>query len=355
MKSLLRLCAAAVLTACVTEPSLAQSRTYTWDCVGQVKPKRGDTLIVQRDSSRADTSAVCSRKKPSVPVVVTPLPIPPVAPPVGTGEPVYDPARHTLVFSDNMDRYTSLAAVAAATGPKFVAGQDPRSELKVTPGRSGMALRIAYQGGSQTGAEFYTTGTPSTLDTATHVFTYYARATFPVSTVHPLTNTTLGVKWLMAWHRSGNDRIQWHMHWNPPSSTCAFSKSGVPFTFWQVMDQSRFAGCQGMQPVGPLIEQVADGKWHRFTHEYRPHSRAGSRDGFARMWIDGVKITDVSASACGVVPPNPIRAGMPWCDLATLDHLAVNDGIAFLKIGGAQTTSTPPWTMDVDDIVWWRR
>ena len=92
-----------------------------------------------------------------------------------------------------------------------------------------------------------------------------------------------------------SDRVQWNTHDHLPCQTDDHHP-----TYWQVYDQSRETTCQANQPVGPYFNDVADNQWHRFTYEYRPNSAAGARDGVARMWVDGVKVIDVSAAAIGV-------------------------------------------------------
>jgi hypothetical protein len=156
----------------------------------------------------------------------------------------------------------------------------------------------------------------------------------------------LAVKWFEAWHNSGKDRVQWNTHDHLPCPT-----TGGHNTWWQVYDQSRETNCQGNQPVSPFFDQVADGQWHRFTYQYRPNTSAGSRDGIARMWIDGVKIIDISAATIGVTPPGGLK---PWCDAKDVDSLAVNDGISYLFFGSTETTTAPAWTYDIDDLQWWR-
>ena len=106
-----------------------------------------------------------------------------------------------------------------------------------------------------------------------------------------------------------------------------------------------------MQPVAPWFNQLADGNWHRYTMMYKPNTAAGARDGIARMWIDGTKILDISASACGITPPGGEK---PWCALEDVDLLFVNDGIREIKWGGTYTGNTiSQWTYDFDDFIWW--
>jgi hypothetical protein len=161
----------------------------------------------------------------------------------------------------------------------------------------------------------------------------------------PLTSP-LAVKWFMAWHKEDQQfRTQWGTHDHLP---CA-GLNGHD-TYWGMWDQAETT-CQGYQPVGPYFTDVVDGQWHRFTYQFRPNTARGSRDGFARMWIDGVKIVDVSAATIGVTPPGGEK---PWCVAEEVDALVSNDTVSFLWWGGVQTSyATAPWTYDIDDFSWW--
>lgn len=281
---------------------------------------------------------------------------PPAAPltdvPLGTNEPVFDATTSTMVYQDNMDQYTDLAAMGAGpsgSSPRIVPEDSPvnnghpvdASRNKIVPGRSGNALRMAYTGRNQDGASFMTMNMPATPLNSTNYFSYYARVTFS----QPL-QSQLAVKWFMIWHWNDSDtRTQFNTHDHLP---CPSSKHD---TYWQVWDQAE-TRCQGNQPIGPHFEDIInDNQWHRFTYAFRPNSSKGSRDGFARMWVDGVKIIDVSAVTVGVTPPGGEK---PWCDWDDVDNLVANDRVAFLWWGGVQTSyETAPWTYDIDDFSWW--
>jgi hypothetical protein len=273
-----------------------------------------------------------------------------VSDPPPSGEPVYSPGVSTLVFQDNMDEYTdvvAMGAVSSSTTPRITPHPSPitnsepvksGSQLITGRGGTGKALRLAYSGANQEEQQFITLNMPSTADLTTHYLQYWARvSTSAASSVIP-------VKWFELWHTSGRDRIQFNTH-DPLPCT------GTYRTYWQVYDQSRETTCQGNQPVGPYFATIADGQWHRFTYSYRPNSAAGARDGFARMWVDGVKIIDVSAATIGVTPPGGTK---PWCLADDVDALAVNDGIHELWWGSTQTLPSSAWTYDIDDLIWWR-
>ncbi|HET7188412.1 MAG TPA: Ig-like domain-containing protein [Gemmatimonadaceae bacterium] len=266
-------------------------------------------------------------------------------------EPVFNATTGTVIIQDNFDSYTSVTAMGATpmgTAPRIAPNPSPllvsrpidASKNQLIPGRNGgTALRGAFTGTYQDGTEWEALNVPIPADTATHYFQYWARVTLSA----PLTNT-LNVKWFEAWHRT-TDRVQWNTHWPDPGHPGANCN-----TCWQVYDQGRATYGQGDQPVGPDFDQTADGQWHRFTYAYRPQTRAGARDGFAKMWVDGVKIIDISAATLNVVPPGGDKV---WCGTQDLDAIAINEGIRVVVWGSTQTTDTPPWTYDVDDFIWW--
>jgi hypothetical protein len=98
---------------------------------------------------------------------------------------------------------------------------------------------------------------------------------------------------------------------------------------------------------------VDGGQWHRVTYAYKSHVSSSNKDGFARMWLDGKKIIDISQAMVGVVPPG---APYEWCTQADVDFIYVGadgtvDGISF---AGPQTTTEGAWTLDWDDFVMWQ-
>jgi hypothetical protein len=274
-----------------------------------------------------------------------------------TTEPVYQPGVSNLVMQDNMESYTTATAMGAVVlpaGPRLVPIPSPNQtggavsvtqNQVITPGRdgTGQAVRLGQPGVAQLGAQWTTAQTPAvTNNLATHYIQYWARVNAPGL------NNALAIKWFEAWHRiSGatGGRVQFSTHDHLP---CV--QSVAQTTYWQLYDNGVNTTCQATQPIGPFFSTINDNQWHRFTYSYRAHTSAVSRDGFARMWIDGTLIIDVSQPMCGVTPPNGEK---PWCALDDLDALGVNDGIGFLIFGGTQTTATVPWTLDMDDLLWW--
>jgi hypothetical protein len=284
-----------------------------------------------------------------------------------TGEPVFNPATGTLVFQDNMDRYTDVAAMGASpqgSSPRIspvpapvTTSQpvDPSTHQLIAGRNGGKALRMVYSGAYQDGTDFITLNAPATSNSATHHFTYWARISYPGGT-RALAQTdrsqTIAIKWFMAWHRvRSNTRIQWQTHDPFPCNQGPNGSNPLKWdTYWGVFDQAG-TSCQAYQPVGPYFHEVADSAWHRFTMVFKPHSAAGARDGFAQMWIDGTKVIDISASACGVTPPGGLKQ---WCAPDDLAALSVADGVAFVRWGGPHTSqAVRRWTYDIDDFTWW--
>ncbi len=273
------------------------------------------------------------------------------ADPVGPSAPAnqapsYSPAADILVYADSMEAYadpTSMLARANADTAGWAPGFGVDAGLQlVRPGYggTGQALREAYSGAYQGSEDWDLRNVPATPDTATQFFQYEGRVTLQA----PLGSSVLAVKWFMAFHADGT-RVQWNTHDHLPCTAQAPGESG----YWQVYDQAE-TSCQGNQPVGPYPDQVFDGQWHRFTYEYRPNTSPGSRDGIARMWIDDTKVIDISASAVGVTPPGGYK---PWCQWDDVDALSTH-GVVLLRWASTQTTATPPYTIDMDDFLWWR-
>jgi hypothetical protein len=279
---------------------------------------------------------------------------------------VINAATQVLVMRDDMNRYTTAtemgsgltdySARIAPYGSPVVDGRPVNTYAnQVITGRggSGKALRMSYSGQPQDGPSFDVINAPATDNNDTHYFQYWARVTYPGAPAS-LRGVVIAVKWFMPWHRvNAGARVQWNTHGNWP---CPIGPGGTnplsrASTYWQFYDGSAESPCQAMQPVGPYFQNLADGQWHRYTYAYRSHTAAGARNGIAQMWIDGVKVIDVSSAACGVTPPGGEKV---WCSTADLDRIFVNDGIGMVRWGSTQTDApTQPWTYDIDDFSWW--
>ncbi len=325
-----------------------QSVSWSSNATG-VATVNASGLVTAVATGTATIRATSSGKSGTATVVVTSGTSnnPPPPPPTGTSEPSYNSTTGTLVFSDNMEEYTSVSAMQSYTGSamswknEFVASD--RNNQIVSPGYggTGQALRQVYAGANQESHTWDLINAPTLPDTATEFFQYEGRVTLAA----PITNTVLAFKWFMGFHRNGN-RVQWNTHDHLPCGV----DSPKGYSLWQVYDDGGETTCQANQPVGPYPVDVFDGRWHRFTYEYRPNTSPGSRDGIARMWIDGTKVIDVSASAVGVTPAGGYK---PWCQWDDVDGLSTQ-AIDLIRWAGNLTTTTPGFTVDMDDFMWWR-
>ena len=276
-------------------------------------------------------------------------------------EPTFNAATQTMILDDNMEEYTTVEAMgdtsvlgtftrivpnpSPVTGPPDDPVVHPELNQIIAPGRNGtgQALRLAFTGVAQDSAKWVMLNTPTIPDLATHYAEYYGRVILSA----PLDpGVSLAVKWFMAWHKASSTRVEW----NTRFASIAYRAGDPNDTVWQVIDQAD-SDTNGDQPVGPYPLTVFNGQWHKFSYSWRANTSVGSRDGFARMWVDGTKIVDVSATAAAEpVPPGGTHV---WCTLADVDNLLAGDGFRELNWGWTQTTDTPSWTYDIDDVKWW--
>ena len=312
-------------------------------------------------------------------------------------EPVFNQAAgDTVLWQDNFDRYSSIPAMTAPgarfgwpcangsegyqlqwyldhyypmTYPSGVgSGGDcnpsiDHPEFGLATGRngSGKAIRAIVVGqGIETGVgwaspyatlEYYSL--PNGSNMANYNGTLVMQIWFRLST--NAVAGDVGYKWFMAWNPAHDHReevgvggVQGNVHF------------GINNEY----------GVVATQPVGPYWDteypnNLADGQWHRWTWERKANtveatgwngitskfSTNSSRDGFSRVWIDGTKIIDLSASACGITPPGGTR---PWCNIAEVDTIN-SYNIGSLDFPG--TLNDPPaginWTVDYDDLQVW--
>lgn len=277
---------------------------------------------------------------------------PPPPPPSVDNEPVMNLlAGDSLIYQDSMDQYTTPQAMDTWPGLSLHPFYPNSVNYAVIPGRgnSGKALRLVYVNGG--GERFIWKTNPenrqwySPLNSAI-VLSYWSRISKNggVGGGPGFGSTAVGMKWMEMWNLNENARTQF-------SVTAGNATTGP---LWHVNPASR--NPVGYQPVGPYWNQVNNNQWHRVTYLYQPASSAGASDGIARMWIDGVKIVDVSAPAAGITP---FTGTKPWCTLAevrTLDIAPVgmiNLGEYMNGVRGDGVTDLP-MAIDFDDLTWWR-
>lgn len=284
----------------------------------------------------------------SISVTVNPTVTPPPPPPPGAGEPTYNAAVDQMVIQDNFDafatidaRHAELLRLRSTQGNNhtpFVSDNRQTdnpgagfqsTHLVVSPGRggAGRALRSVYPAVAGNTASTWITWPAAQkypIDTSVVVFEVY----FRVASVGWEINFP-GGKWFEFWHPGNTTRTQvaleggnerWHV--NPASQgNFAYQPQGTPR--WQVFNQ---------------------GNWHRMLIMYRPANVTGDQRGIVRMWIDGQKIIDMSASGitAGFATVNDvskITTGAVWF-LKWPDVLNSNDG---QMVG----------ILEFDDLRWW--
>ena len=260
-------------------------------------------------------------------------------------EPVFEPGTGALIYADSIDNYSSTSAMWADVGSSMRIRQgfseDADALSLLAPGRGGFgkALRMRYAG---LGAahDWDVVNAPVLPDSTTHFLQFSGRFTISALT------GVLAIKFFEAYHRDYS-RVQWNTHDHLP---CPTQARGIG-TYFQVIDRD-VTNCQGNQAVGPYAQDViVDHQWHRYTFQFKANTSRGSRDGIARMWIDGIKVIDISASAVGVTPPGGYKT---WCDVDDIDALSTQ-GIEYIRWGGQLSTEPgSPFTLDIDDFVWWR-
>jgi len=277
--------------------------------------------------------------------------------PASSNEPVFHPGTYMVVFRDNFDEYTSLADMsdAKAHPQRFQPGPNsPNLQLLISPGRggSGNAVRCHYVNGNPDRPFFYTRGLPKRTyapDTATVVIQYWFRIS---QNGGPGGNPGYaGGKWVEFWIPGGADRTQFGINWQ---WGIAGYSTMPPYPLWHLYTAGG-TGNVAYQPVGPYWPQLNDNQWHRATYLYKASSAPSAGDGVLRMWVDGIKIVDLSAAAVAVTPPGGVK---PWALLSELGELPsyrvdqVNLG-EYMNGRPGDVGASFPIDYDYDDFQWW--
>ena len=273
-----------------------------------------------------------------------------------SSEPVFHRAAgDVMIYEDNMDAYVSPHCMDTPSGRAlrpFYPDENPRGYAVITPDRDGVGkgLRLVYHRGGgerliwktdpEDNAHWYEPAN------AAFVVQYWFRIS---KNGGPgggpgFNNTAVGMKWIEFWRVGMSDRTQFGV------------TAGDPLTgpLWHVNAAGK--GPFGYQPGGPYWNQVNDNRWHRATYLYQPSSGLGATDGIARMWIDGTKIVDVSATAAGSIPAGHTRPWSTMGDVAALDSTktgTINLGEYMNGKAGDGVTDLP-MTLDFDDFKWWK-
>lgn len=272
-------------------------------------------------------------------------------PPVTVGEPVFSGVGGILV--DSFDTYTAPQNyVESDKWWPWLVTSEPLSAYGVVSGRGGTGKAIRLN---------YTLGAPERhlwiTHPETHVWYTVPSAAIAVSYWFRISknggpggspgygSTNKGMKWFELWQQSLVDRSQF-------GPTAGDATTGPLWHF----HPAGSANLTGFQPVGPYWNQLNDAQWHRATYLVQPSLVRGDLTGIARMWIDGTKIVDVSASAVGVTPSGGTKV---WCtdtDVRSIDTAQIGKlhlGEYMNGVAGDGVTDLP-MTLDFDDFAWWR-
>lgn len=251
--------------------------------------------------------------------------------------------------------YDNTAFLTPYPSPEITGSWSDQSDFAIlTPGRggTGRCLRINRDGLSEGQG-----GIPSSWRTRnvtnvpagllTHYCSYWVR-------VNPPSNFgSFSIKWF--WFTHDFNRCEFHLTYR----LSQIYTLPDPATYWGVFDVGSMY--ENQQPISPRFDEIATpgSDWFRVTYAYRPHSGDGSaKDGFARMWVNGTLIVDVSQGAVDVFPPSSF-GGKPWCKQSDVDTLRSETGTGNHTVNGlswlsVQTTGSPgAYTVDIDDLDWW--
>src|SRR5258706_3143563 len=275
--------------------------------------------------------------------------VPPAPPPVVGQEPI--PGLVPAILVDNFDTY--LAPQNYVESNKWwpwLVPSEPLSAYGVVVGRGGVgkALQLNYTSGAE--RHLWITHPES------HVWNSLPSATIAMPNwfrIHKngipggspgYGSTAVGMKGFELWRQDSSDRSQF-------GPTAGNSITGPLWHF----HPAGSGNLTGFQPVGPYWNQLNDAQWHRATYLVKPSVVRGDLVGIARMWIDGQKIVDVSASSIGIIPSGGTKV---WCTDAEVRSLDTAQ-IGRLHLGeymngvlGDGVTDLP-MTLEFDDFVWW--
>lgn len=279
-------------------------------------------------------------------------------------EPVYAAAAgQTLILSDNFDAYAGYAnADVMITNNDPVqpgAAGDTTHRKILTPGRNGSdaCLRMVYDAIGSPVQETHSFVTYPENQAITSADPHHSSQWVRVTVDGDMTGIAIPIKWFQFWHNAGGN----HWQYSTRSRSCVHG-SGISNLHMGIGASE--IGCNSDQPVGPYPINYSggywDGLWHRVAYSLLMNTTAGSpssQDGYARMWVDGTKIMDISAATVGVTPGGGTKV---WCTAAELDGLPARGGgpatFGRLLWGGpfTGTNGLNPFTYDVDDLTWWR-
>ena len=283
-------------------------------------------------------------------------PIPPPGAPPSLDEPKFDAAQgDSMIFRENVDRYTTPIEVGAWRGcylRPFYPDQSPGGYFVIAPGRgdTGKAVRLVYLTGAQrllwktNPEDNHNWYTPADAPIVVQYWFRISKNGGPGGSPG-YGSTAVGMKWIEFWRVGMGDRTQFGPTRGDPTTG----------PLWSVHSGGSDS-IMGYQPVGPYWNQLNDNQWHRATYLLQPASAAGRTDGVARMWVDGTKIVDISAAAAGVTPPGGTKVWSTIGEVVRLDTYqtgTINLG-EYMNGRLGDGVSDLPMSLDFDDFKWWR-
>lgn len=295
-----------------------------------------------------------------------------LAPPPATDRPTFNPVTDVQAFKVNSADpfYASMGAAGApGPGPRLAPYPSPAvNGQPMIPGECSIVtegarkfLRCFYATkNAQQGPAWWVVGhkAANVPATAEHCWGGIFR-------VHgEIAGQEIAVKFMRMWLRQTPTQpvpfVQWSTHNHLPYPGSIENQPTLFQLYSGAGDEAEpypIGHDQGTQPHGPYLANLVGGE-HELLWGFKPHSAVDVLDGFARFWIDGQKVLDVSAATARVTPPGGAKQ---WCGPWILESLPVAaqiDAVYGPAIGGTMSTlSKPPWALefDVDSFLWWVR
>lgn len=297
--------------------------------------------------------------------------------PPGTDEPVYNGGTDTLVYQDGFDTYAvpvdGSGTPNQATFPTTARFQtngtystDPAVFMSAsistdTRTGTGRCLRSnntrGTEGGSPQSGGIDWLGPQGTFSrpsstTAKHVFQYWYKCNGTWSGTNGSPGNQ-GCKYFEWWSNgtalpSGDTRMQL----GPYTGASGWTPNGHnPYTLNDTQARILAAGGGSVaQPVSSYFDQTLDSQWHRLTIAWQSPTGVATRDGYARVWLDGTKIIDLSQSTVGVTPSGGTKA---WCIQGEVDAMPSFKMDHFLCWPSHTNSAVADWTLWIDDFSWW--
>lgn len=295
-----------------------------------------------------------------------------------TGEPTYNAGTQTLVIQSNVDGYADwpAAKVDGWLGSNFGA-RDPDTTTSATStpqiispgfGGSGKLIRNVWNGVDNGSGQEVHSCSHYTNDILCGRYGHamYVSYRFRItptdgSHIDQDNQHNVKIKWLELWDKDLNDRVQYHTSYpinNHNVTGVSEDYGGSVFQMHATNGDTHYWAGQCIPPfLYNLENQVCTA-----THKYMNKSGASASDGIAQMWLNSVKILDVSAATKDV--PVPGGRGTPvfdpvqtWCTQGDLDSLPQDGPTTYRSLflfGGNSTSGLWAYNMDIDRVKVWR-